>query len=157
MIAIIDYGLGNLASVMKAVTSLKKNVVITCDKKEIQKASLIILPGVGSFEQGMRNLKDRGLVELLTEEVIHNKKPFLGICLGMQLIMERGTEPTECDGLGWIKGKVEAIKNSRLPVPWVGITPINLEKKIKKILCQITSILFIAIMFFLMKKLRVLM
>ena len=112
--------MGNLASVLKAIRSLKKEAIITCDKKEIQKASLIILPGVGSFEQGMRNLKDRGLVELLTEEVIHNKKPFLGICLGMQLIMERGTEPTECDGLGWIKGKVEAIKNSRLPVPHLG-------------------------------------
>tara|TARA_B110001452_G_C15186774_1_gene412196 strand:+ start:528 stop:1133 length:606 start_codon:yes stop_codon:yes gene_type:complete len=120
MIAIIDYGMGNLASVLKAIRSLRMEVVITSDPKEIYESSLIILPGVGSFEQGMKNLKDRGLVELLTEEVIHNKKPFLGICLGMQLIMERGSEPIECKGLGWIKGKVEAINNSRLPVPHLG-------------------------------------
>jgi imidazole glycerol-phosphate synthase subunit HisH len=120
MIAIIDYGMGNLASVLKAIRSLRMEVVITSDPKEIYESSLIILPGVGSFEQGMKNLKDRGLIELLTEEVIHNKKPFLGICLGMQLIMERGSEPIECKGLGWIKGKVEAINNSRLPVPHLG-------------------------------------
>ena len=65
----------------KAIRSLKKEAIITCDKKDIQEASLIILPGVGSFQQGMKNLKDRNLIELLHEEVIHNKKPFLGICL----------------------------------------------------------------------------
>jgi glutamine amidotransferase len=120
MIAIIDYGMGNLASVFKAVKSLKKEAIITSDKKEIQDASLIILPGVGSFEQGMKNLKERGLIELLNEEVLQKKKPFLGICLGMQLIMEQGNEPVVCDGLGWIKGKVEAIQNTHLPVPHLG-------------------------------------
>lgn len=120
MIAIIDYGMGNLASVQKAIRKLGKYVIITFDKKEIQEASLIILPGVGSFEQGMKNLKDRGLIESLNQEVIQHKKPFLGICLGMQLIMEKGTEPIECEGLGWIKGTVEVINNSRLPVPHMG-------------------------------------
>tara|TARA_B110000483_G_scaffold202509_1_gene244206 strand:+ start:348 stop:950 length:603 start_codon:yes stop_codon:yes gene_type:complete len=120
MIAIIDYGMGNLASVQKAIRNLGKDVIITFDKKEIQEASLIVLPGVGSFEQGMKNLKDRGLIELLNQEVIQHKKPFLGICLGMQLIMEKGTEPIECEGLGWIKGTVEVINNSRLPVPHLG-------------------------------------
>ena len=143
MIAIIDYGMGNLASVQKAIRKLGKDVIITCDKKEIQEASLIVLPGVGSFEQGMKNLKDRGLIEMLAggdyggvlmvggsdtrglieslnQEVIQNKKPFLGICLGMQLIMEKGTEPIECEGLGWIKGTVEVINNSRFPVPHLG-------------------------------------
>jgi len=120
MIAIIDYGMGNLASVQKAIRKLGKDVIITCDKKEIQEASLIVLPGVGSFEQGMKNLKDRGLIESLNQEVIQNKKPFLGICLGMQLIMEKGTEPIECKGLGWIKGTVEVINNSRFPVPHLG-------------------------------------
>ena len=112
--------MGNLASVLKAIRSLKKEAIITCDKKEIQEASLVVLPGVGSFEQGMKNLKDRGLIELLNEEVIQHKKPFLGICLGMQLIMEKGTEPIECEGLGWIKGKVLAIQNSSFPVPHLG-------------------------------------
>ena len=120
MIVIIDYGMGNLASVQKAFKSLQKDVIISSDKKEIQEASLIVLPGVGSFQQGMKNLKERGLIELLNSEVIHHKKPFLGICLGMQLIMEKGTEPIECDGLGWIKGKVEAIQNKHLPVPHLG-------------------------------------
>jgi imidazole glycerol-phosphate synthase subunit HisH len=120
MIAIVDYGMGNLASVLKAVKSLKKEAMITSDKKEIQDASLIILPGVGSFEQGMKNLKERGFIELLNEEVLQKKKPFLGICLGMQLMMERGTEPVECKGLGWIKGKVATIENSHLPVPHLG-------------------------------------
>jgi len=120
MIAVIDYGMGNLASVLKAIRSLRMEAVTTNDPKEIRESSLIILPGVGSFEQGMKNLKGLGLIELLTEEVIYNKKPFLGICLGMQLIMERGSEPIECKGLGWIKGKVEFINNSRLPVPHLG-------------------------------------
>ncbi|MDB4186042.1 imidazole glycerol phosphate synthase subunit HisH [Flavobacteriaceae bacterium] len=120
MIVVIDYGMGNLASVQKVIKSLKKEVKITCDKKEIQKASLIVLPGVGSFEQGMKNLNDLGLVDLLYQEVIQNKKPFLGICLGMQLIMEKGSEPNECNGLGWIKGRVVPIVNSRLPVPHLG-------------------------------------
>tara|TARA_B110000971_G_scaffold184062_1_gene191695 strand:- start:1298 stop:1903 length:606 start_codon:yes stop_codon:yes gene_type:complete len=120
MVVIIDYGMGNLASVLKAVNSLKKEAIITSDKKEIQDASLIILPGVGSFKQGIKNLKERGLVELLNEEVIQKKKPFLGICLGMQLIMDQGNEPTPCRGLGWIKGKVVAIENTYLPVPHLG-------------------------------------
>jgi len=120
MITIIDYGMGNLASVQKAIRKLGKDVIITSNKTEIQKASLIVLPGVGSFKQGMKNLKDRGLIELLNQEVIQNKKPFLGICLGMQLIMKNGTEPIECEGLGWIKGRVEVINNSRLPVPHLG-------------------------------------
>ena len=133
MIAIIDYDMGNLASVLKAVKSLKKEAVITSDKKEIQDASLIILPGVGSFEQGMKNLKERGLIELLNEEVVDKKKPFLGICLGMQLIMEQGTEPKSCDGLGWIKGKVEAIQNSHHPVPHLGWNKVyQLEEKNKE-------------------------
>lgn len=112
--------MGNLASVLKAVKSLKKEAIITNDREEIQKASLIILPGVGSFEQGMKNLKERDLIELLNEEILEKKKPFLGICLGMQLIMEQGNEPVVCDGLGWIKGKVKAIQNSYLPVPHLG-------------------------------------
>lgn len=120
MIAIIDYGMGNLASVRKALTYLKLDNIITDDINIIREASSIILPGVGSFQQGMRNLKNRGLIEVLTHEVINNKKPFLGICLGMQLILDQGTEPESCSGLGWIKGCVKPIKNIRLPIPHLG-------------------------------------
>lgn len=120
MIAIIDYGMGNLASVEKALTFLNIDSIITNDEKMINKASHIILPGVGSFEQGMTNLKELNLIEILNREVIKNKKPFIGICLGMQLIMENGSEPKLCKGLGWIKGDVKLIENNKLPVPHLG-------------------------------------
>ena len=120
MIAIIDYGMGNIASVQKALTSLNIDSVITNDEKLIKKASHIILPGVGSFEQGMINLEERNLIEVLNQEVIKNNKPFFGICLGMQLIMENGNEPKLCQGLGWIKGDVQLINNKELPVPHLG-------------------------------------
>ncbi len=120
MIAIIDYGMGNLASVHKALTKLGITSLITSNENEIKNSSGIILPGVGSFRQGMLNLQNLGLIPILNDEVIHKKKPFLGICLGMQLIMEKGTEPFECEGLGWIKGSVELIDNSYLPVPHLG-------------------------------------
>jgi glutamine amidotransferase len=112
--------MGNLASVHKALTKLGITSLITSNENEIKKSSGIILPGVGSFRQGMLNLQNLGLIPILNDEVIHKKKPFLGICLGMQLIMEKGTEPVECEGLGWIKGSVELIDNSRLPVPHLG-------------------------------------
>ena len=120
MIAIIDYGMGNLASVQKALTFLNKESVITNDPGVIEDASCILLPGVGSFEQGMANLKEYNLVEILNREVIEKRKPFLGICLGMQLIMENGYEPIPCKGLGWIKGDVKLINNEELPVPHLG-------------------------------------
>ena len=120
MIAIIDYGMGNLASVQKALTFLNKQSVITNERAIIQDASHILLPGVGSFEQGMTNLKEYNLIEILTEEVIRKKKPFIGICLGMQLIMDYGYEPIPTKGLGWVKGVVKLINNDFLPVPHLG-------------------------------------
>lgn len=120
MVAIIDYGMGNLASVQKALSFLNIDSMITNDQMLIKEASHIILPGVGSFEQGMINLKKLNLIEVLDREVIINKKPFFGICLGMQLIMENGNEPKPCKGLGWIKGDVELINNKELPVPHLG-------------------------------------
>jgi len=120
MTAIIDYGMGNLASVQKALTFLNIDSLITNDEHLIKQAKCILLPGVGSFEQGMKNLKALNFIEVLNQEVIKNKKPFLGICLGMQLIMENGSEPKSCKGLGWIKGDVKLIKNKKFPVPHLG-------------------------------------
>lgn len=120
MIAIVDYGMGNLASVEKALKHLSFNCKVTDKKTEIESSRVIILPGVGSFAQGMENLRAKGLDKVLTHEVILKQKPFIGICLGMQLIMEQGTEPTPCNGLGWIKGRVEPILNKNLPVPHLG-------------------------------------
>lgn len=120
MVAIIDYGMGNIASVQKALNFLKIENVITDNHNVIKDAKTILLPGVGSFVQGMKNLTDRGLVELLTEEVIVKKKNFIGICLGMQLVMENGTEPEECKGLGWVKGRVIKFELKDLNVPHMG-------------------------------------
>ena len=120
MVAIIDYGLGNLISVKKALNFLEIPNLITFDKREIINSTSIILPGVGSFQQGMRNLRERGLIDILTNEVMVKKKKFLGICLGMQLIFETGTEPNFSNGLGWLKGKVEKIKTKDLELPHLG-------------------------------------
>ena len=119
-VVIIDYGMGNIASVQKALNFLNIDNIITNSHNEILDSSAIILPGVGSFNQGIKNLKDRNLDLLLTDEVLNKKKPFIGICLGMQLILEKGSEPTECDGLGWIEGEVKKISNVNLRIPHLG-------------------------------------
>lgn len=127
-VAIIDYGMGNVASVQKAFTHLKCDSVITNKKDEIESATHIVLPGVGSFKQGMDNLKNSGLNNLLYECVIERKKSFLGICLGMQLLAVRGTEPSLCDGLGWIKGEVCKIQETSLMIPHLGWNQIEVKK-----------------------------
>jgi glutamine amidotransferase len=128
MVAIIDYGMGNVASVQKALNFLKIDSVVTNNHKLISESDCIILPGVGSFMQGMMNLEEKGLDVLLTHEVLERKKKFLGICLGMQLIIEQGTEPLDYKGLGWIKGSVKKIDTEGLRVPhmgWNNISVIN--------------------------------
>src|SRR3990167_8031213 len=105
-IAIVKYGMGNVASVQKVLKKLGYHSIITNDHDEIKNADFIILPGVGSFKKGMENLAESGLVDVLTHEVVVNKKPFLGICLGMQLIATHGNEPVPVNGLGWIEGEV---------------------------------------------------
>lgn len=127
-VAIIDYGMGNVASVQKAFTHLRCESVITNQKNEIEKATHIVLPGVGSFKQGMDNLKNSGLNNLLYESVIEKKKSFLGICLGMQLLAVKGTEPSICDGLGWIKGEVCKIQETALMIPHLGWNQIEAKK-----------------------------
>ena len=127
-VAIIDYGMGNVASVKKAFTHLRCESVITNQKNEIEKATHIVLPGVGSFKQGMDNLKNSGLNNLLYESVIEKKKSFLGICLGMQLLAVKGTEPSISDGLGWIKGEVCKIQATSLMIPHLGWNQIEAKK-----------------------------
>lgn len=129
MIAIIDYGLGNLASVKKALKSLKIDAEITDDHDLIKRSDAIILPGVGSFRQGMVNLKDRNLDKLLTHEVLKKEKPFLGICLGMQLVFTHGTEPVDCLGLGWIEGKVQRFEDKGLRIPHMGWNSLDLKRE----------------------------
>ncbi len=117
-IAIVKYGMGNVASVQKVLKKLGYQSIITNNHDELKQVDFILLPGVGSFKKGMENLNALGLVELLTEEVVVKKKPFLGICLGMQLIATFGTEPEHVNGLGWIDGEVIKIvpkKGHRVP------------------------------------------
>jgi len=122
MIAVIDYGMGNVGSVTNAVNSLGKEVIITKTKNDLKSASHIILPGVGAFAEGMRNLENLDLIETLNKEVIENHTPFLGLCLGMQLLAESGDEGGPSKGLGWIKGSVKRfqVDEKKYKIPQVG-------------------------------------
>ena len=116
MISIIDYGMGNLASMEKALRFLKIDCKITRDHSIINESEAIILPGVGSFQQGMDNLRKYDLINILNDQVLIKKKKFLGVCLGMQLVLEKGFEPNECEGLGWIKGEVVKMTSENLSI-----------------------------------------
>lgn len=130
MIAIIDYDAGNLQSVINTVEFLGGEANVTRDPDVIHSASKIILPGVGSFKSGMMKLSQFGLDEILKKEILENKKPFLGICLGMQLLAEWSDEDGGHEGLGIIKGKVTKIKaDEHHRVPHVGWNEIKVRKK----------------------------
>lgn len=109
MIVIVDYGMGNLNSVAKAVEFLGYEVKISNCPEDISSASHIILPGVGAFEKAILTLKEIGLDKILSEQVLKNKKPFLGICLGAQLITNESLEGGKFKGLGWIDARVEPL------------------------------------------------
>ncbi|MHB8643768.1 MAG: imidazole glycerol phosphate synthase subunit HisH [Gaiellaceae bacterium] len=119
-VAIVDYGLGNLRSVAGAVERLGHTPVVTHDPSELAKADRLILPGVGAFGDGMRNLNERGLVEPLTRLVKDERKPLLGLCLGMQLLLNESEEFGRHRGLGWIEGVVRRIPQNGIRVPHVG-------------------------------------
>jgi len=122
MITIVDYGMGNIASVYNAFSLLGEEVTITNNKKEIQESECIVLPGVGAFSIGMDNLKKMNFVNFLSEQVLDNKKPYLGICLGLEFLAKESYEGGACSGFGWIKGTVNKIKvgDSNLKVPHIG-------------------------------------
>lgn len=109
MIAIVDYGMGNLASVAKAFESLYADVIVTRDPADLSAAERIVLPGVGAFGEGMGKLHELDLVEPLTEQVLVRHKPFLGICLGMELMATDSHEAGYHRGLGWIDGTVRPL------------------------------------------------
>ena len=118
MIAIIDYEMGNLRSVQKALEQVGADTIITQNPDDIKKADKVVLPGVGAVEPAMNRLKELGLIDAINEAV-SSGKPFLGICLGLQLLFDESTEGGHTKGLGIIPGTVERFTN-QLKVPHMG-------------------------------------
>ena len=118
MIAVIDYGAGNLFSVCNALKYLNIAHEVTKDSKVIDRADAVILPGVGAFPAAMESLRQTGLIDTIKQNAA--KKPLLGICLGMQMLFERSDENGDCDGLGLIPGEVHRIPSKRVIIPHMG-------------------------------------
>ena len=127
MIAIIDYDAGNIKSVEKALISLGQEVCVTRDADEILQADKVILPGVGAFGDAMEKLHRYGLVDVI-RKVVEKKTPFLGICLGLQLLFERSDEASGVEGLGILKGEVLKIPAAEgLKIPHMGWNSLQLK------------------------------
>lgn len=126
MIAIIDYNAGNLKSVENALAVLGQECVVTRDYKEIMRADRVILPGVGAFGQAMEQIKKYELDKVI-HEIAHTKKPFLGICLGLQLLFEGSDESQGVEGLHLLDGKIKRIPDKEgLKIPHIGWNSLNL-------------------------------
>ena len=119
VIAVIDYDMGNLHSVCKALEKTGVTPKVTSSPQDLERSSAIVLPGVGAFDPAMQNLRSRGLVEPI-KKIVADGKPFLGICLGMHILFESSSEGIE-DGLGIIKGKVKRFRGeSNIKIPHMG-------------------------------------
>lgn len=127
MIAIIDYGAGNLMSVKKALDFIGEENIITAKPEEIELADRVILPGVGSFGDAMESMKQRGLVETVKNAALSGK-PFLGICLGLQLLFAKSDESPEASGLGVLKGDISLIPSNGLKVPHIGWNSVEIAE-----------------------------
>ena len=136
-ITIVDYNSGNISSVVnsfKEVAQNKVNIEVTSDLKKIESSDKVVLPGQGSFKSCVNALNNiNGLVESLDKFSIENKKPLLGICVGLQMFADIGYEETETKGLGWIPGKVSKIdnQNGKYKLPHIGWNQINIVKESK--------------------------
>lgn len=126
MITIIDYGMGNLKSVVNACKYLDMKVNISDNIKDIKNSTALILPGVGAFPDSMKTLKEKQLDKVIIEEA-NNGKPLLGICLGMQLLFEKSYEGEECEGLGLIEGTVEKLYGD-IKIPHIGWNSLDYHK-----------------------------
>jgi glutamine amidotransferase len=128
MIAVIDYGMGNLQSVCGALEHIGADAVITADPATIAASTRVVLPGVGAFGDAMINLARRGLIDTLRCEVLEKRKPFLGICLGMQLLADSSIEHGFHHGLGWIRGRVKRFEAvDGLKIPHIGWNDVQRE------------------------------
>ena len=134
-ITIVDYKSGNISSVINSFNEVAKDKVkieVTSDINKIKSSDKVVLPGQGSFKScvdGLNNIN--GLIDVLNEFAINNKKPLLGICVGLQMFADIGYEETETKGLGWISGKVSKIdnKNGKYKLPHIGWNQINIVKE----------------------------
>lgn len=127
-IIIIDYGMGNLASVYNKFKKMNVDCLISSVHSDIERADKLVLPGVGHFKYGMQNLTEMGLIETLNQKVLEEKTPILGICLGTQLFAKR-SEEGDCEGLGWIDAEVVKfhVSDSRkYKVPHMGWNNVNI-------------------------------
>lgn len=120
MICILNYGSGNVRSVYNVLKFLGYNATISNNKADIQNASHLILPGVGAFNSSMKKILDTIPMDILEDQVIKNGKPFLGICVGMQVLADSGDEGGESQGLGWVSGVVNKIETDQAPLPHIG-------------------------------------
>ncbi len=136
-VTIVDYNSGNISSVInsfKEVAKDKVNIEVTADLKKIKSSDKLVLPGQGSFKSCVDALNNiNGLVDALNEFAIDNKKPLLGICVGLQMFADIGYEETETNGLGWVSGKVSKIENQngKYKLPHIGWNQINIVKDSK--------------------------
>ena len=129
-IAVIDYGAGNLSSVVKALKFIGEECVVTSDRKTVESCAGILLPGVGAFRKAADMLKEKGLWDILKTEA-EKGKPLFGICLGMQLLFERSTEFGDTEGLGLIDGFVDRIDTGSqvLKIPHIGWNTLRFNNK----------------------------
>jgi glutamine amidotransferase len=129
MIAIIDYGMGNVTSVLNALHHVGAQAIITRETKSIADSDKLILPGVGAFSDGIKNLRFFGLDDILSHEVLEKKKPILGICLGMQLLCNESYEFGHNFGLGWIDASVVHLpEDNNLRIPHIGWNNISITR-----------------------------
>lgn len=127
MITIVDYGMGNLGSIANMIKKAGHSSCITSDPSKIKDASKLILPGVGSFDNGMRNLEALELIPVLNQKALEEKTPVLGICLGMQL-MTQSSEEGVLPGLGWVDAKTKKFQSNTLKIPHMGWNTIRHHK-----------------------------
>ncbi|MCL5432575.1 MAG: imidazole glycerol phosphate synthase subunit HisH [Patescibacteria group bacterium] len=131
MIVIVDYGMGNLRSILKKFERLKVQAIVSSKTEHIEKANKLILPGVGHFGKGIKNIKKSNLLNVLNKKVLKEKTPILGICLGMQLF-SNFSEEGNAGGLAWINGRVKRFQfdnSTNLRIPHVGWNTLRIKKR----------------------------
>lgn len=131
MIVIIDYGMGNLRSILFKLQKINIEAMVSSSPSEIERADKLILPGVGHFAKGMENIRKYGLLDILNKKVLVDKTPVMGICLGVQLFTKFSQEG-DCEGLGWVDAetiKFRFSEKNSLPIPHIGWNHVRIKQK----------------------------